>query len=73
MPHSHDSARCTRPNTDRIKAVYRIYHPRANELFKEATEGYRRQILALKDELIRNWEAWRLKIFRMQAREFLLP
>ncbi|HUW45714.1 MAG TPA: tyrosine-type recombinase/integrase [Dehalococcoidia bacterium] len=46
--------RYTRPGTDRIKAVYRTYHPRENELYEEITEDYRHQVLALRDELLTN-------------------
>jgi len=56
--------RYTRPNTDRIKAVYRTYYPRENELYEEIDDDYRREVLALKDELLRNREARRQKVFR---------
>jgi hypothetical protein len=56
--------RYTRPNTGRIKAVYRTYHPRENELYEELDEAYRRRAFALRDELIRNKEAHRLKVLR---------
>lgn len=56
--------RYTTPNTDRIKAVYRTFHPRENELYEELDEDYRRRAFALRDELIRNKEAHRLKVLR---------
>jgi hypothetical protein len=56
--------RYTRPNTDRIKAIYRTYHPRENELYEEITEDYRRQVFSLRDEILYNWELHREKVQR---------
>jgi integrase/recombinase XerD len=56
--------RYTRPNVDWIKAVYRTYHPRENELYEELDENYTRRALALRDELVRNREVQRQKVLR---------
>ena len=59
--------RYTRPGTDRIKAVYRTYHPRENELFEEITEDYRRQVFDLRDEILHNREAQKDKVQRYRG------
>lgn len=59
--------RYTRPNTDRIKAVYRTYHPRENEQFKELTEDYHRKVFALRDEILHNREVHREKVQRYRG------
>lgn len=60
--------RYTRPNTDRIKAVYRTYHPRENELYEEITEDYRQRAFALRDELLYHREIHREKLQRSAPR-----
>ena len=56
--------RYTRPGTDRIKAVYRTFHPRENELYEEITEDYRQKAFALRDELLTHREVHREKLPR---------
>jgi len=43
----------TRPTPENIKRVYRTYHPRENEYFKEVDEEYVRQVYELKAELLK--------------------
>ena len=59
--------RYTRPNTDRIKAVYRTYPPRENELYEEIDEEYRTHVLALREKLIRSKESHREKVLRYRS------
>jgi site-specific recombinase XerD len=46
-----------RPNRERIKAVYRTFHPRENERYEEVTEEYREELQKLKREVQKNREA----------------
>jgi len=46
--------RYTRPTVERIKAVYRTYHPRENQYYEEVTQEYRDQIDKLHHELTVN-------------------
>jgi integrase/recombinase XerD len=60
--------RYTRPSVERIKAVYRSFHPRENQHYEEASEEYRHQVERLRAELLANRakkERWR----RRQVRE----
>jgi site-specific recombinase XerD len=43
----------TRPQVENIKRVYRTYHPRENEYFKEVDEEYLRHLRELRDELLK--------------------
>ena len=63
--------RYTRPNTDRIEAVYRTYHPKENGLYEELDEDYKQKAFTFRDELIRNKEAHRLKCFGTMLRSLL--
>lgn len=42
----------TRPEEDNIKAVYRTYHPRENEYYRELENNYINEAFALKDRLL---------------------
>jgi integrase/recombinase XerD len=46
----------TRPEVENIKAVYRTFHPRENEYFREITEEYLVHLRELKEKLIRGKE-----------------
>ena len=41
----------TRPTNENIKKVYRTYHPRENEYFKEVDSKYVKQVRSLKSRL----------------------
>jgi integrase/recombinase XerC len=43
----------TRPQVENIKRVYRTYHPRENEYFKEVDEEYLRHLEELREELLK--------------------
>ena len=49
--------RYTRPGQERIKAIYRSYHPRENQFYEEVSEEYRCQVELLRAELIENRNA----------------
>ena len=56
--------RYTRPTVERIKAVYRTYHPRENQHYEEVTEEYRQEVEKLRGELVANRakkERWRVR------------
>jgi site-specific recombinase XerD len=56
------SQRYTRPSVERIKAVYRSFHPRENQHYEEVSEEYRREVERLRTELLSNRakkERWR--------------
>ncbi len=46
--------RYTRPTVERIKAVYRTYHPRENQYYEEVSDEYRAQVELLRGELVAN-------------------
>jgi len=46
--------RYTRPGIERIKAVYRSFHPRENRHYEEVTDEYRREVERLRAELLAN-------------------
>jgi site-specific recombinase XerD len=46
--------RYTRPTEERIKAVYRTYHPRENAHYEEVTEEYRAELEKLREKLVQN-------------------
>lgn len=46
--------RYTHPNVDRVKAMYRSFHPRENQLYREVDDEYLNQVRALKKRLIEN-------------------
>lgn len=46
--------RYTRPTEERIKAVYRSYHPRENAYYEEVTDEYRAEIEKLREKLVQN-------------------
>lgn len=48
--------RYTRPGVEKIKAVYRSYHPRENAGFQEISEEYLKRVQELKADLLREKE-----------------
>jgi integrase/recombinase XerD len=42
----------TRPQVENVKAVYKTFHPRENEYYREVTAEYLRELDALKDRLL---------------------
>ena len=48
---SGDNFKLTRDTEERIKAVYRTYHPRENEHYREISDEYRRYAEELKTAL----------------------
>lgn len=60
--------RYTRPAVERIKAVYRTFHPRENERYEEVTEAYLAEVAKLKRELQANRVEHRAKLERAARR-----
>ena len=52
--------RYTRLSWERVKRVYRTYHPRENDMYEEVTAEYLAEVDRLKTEFIANRERWRL-------------
>lgn len=43
----------TRPTVDNIKAVYRTYHPRENEYYRDVDDKYIEEVMLLKKQIIK--------------------
>ena len=59
----------TRPTVENIKGVYRTFHPRENEYFKEVDDEYLQELTKLKAELIAGKEEQRRKKRNRAARD----
>ena len=49
--------RYTHAQTEGLKGMFKGYHPRENELYRELDDGYRTATAGLKAELLRKWQA----------------
>jgi site-specific recombinase XerD len=61
--------RYTRPTEERIKAVYKSYHPRENAQYEEVTEEYRLELEKLKENLVQNRQ--KKALWRERQRKYL--
>lgn len=41
---------------DGLKRMFKSYHPRENELYREVDDDYRAAVAGLKGELLRKWK-----------------
>jgi integrase/recombinase XerD len=46
----------TRPDMENVKKMYRTYHPRENEFYVEMDDEYVRQVMQLKEDMLREKE-----------------
>jgi integrase/recombinase XerD len=51
------TARYTHVQAETLKKMFKSYHPRENELYREVDDEYRQAAVALKDELLLKWRA----------------
>lgn len=54
----------TRPSVENIKSIYRTFHPRENEYFREVDDAYLVELIKLKAELMTGKEEQRRKMER---------
>ncbi len=50
------TARYTHVQAEGLKRMFKSYHPRENELYREVDDDYRAAVAGLKGELLRKWK-----------------